>query len=128
MESRMNTKLAAAIPALALGLYAATAAAPAAVAAGPATACTLTADTIKTGQASVPVNVRYSEEIGDSLMATIADGSRIMVISVRRNPAPRTAQVLLNTEVGKVGEWDLAVSGTKGHCNGLLTVTQATRK
>lgn len=120
MSVRTSSRMILALPALILGAYTLTAASPPAT--PPPTACTLSADTVKVGQSAAPVTVRYTEEIGDSISASIASASKVMVTAARKGGTPLTGEVTVNTEQANAGDWELTLVGPKGTCSGTLAV------
>jgi hypothetical protein len=113
------SRLLVALPLVALAAYGEMGAAPAATT---TSICTATADTVKAGQTNTTVNVRYTEEVGDTLTATVAAGSKLAVNGVRKGATPMTAELLVNSEQAAVGDWNVTLSGKGGSCTGTLTV------
>jgi hypothetical protein len=120
MTLHKSSRFLIALPLVALGAYGVAGAAPAATL---APACTVTADTVKTGQPNLLVNARLSEQVGDTLTATVAPDSKITVTSVQKGNTPMTAQLMINSEHAVVGEWNLTVDGKNGSCAGKVIVT-----
>ncbi|MGV3707546.1 MAG: hypothetical protein ACO1Q7_01810 [Gemmatimonas sp.] len=118
MRTRQKASFALVIPAIALGAYSMMAASPPPV----APACTVTVDSIKTGEASTTVKAKLSEEVGDSLSASVAPASKITINSVRKSGEPMTGELVLNSEQAVAGSWDLTVTGPKGTCAGTIGV------
>lgn len=125
MIAQPSVRLMLALPALVLSAYVVTGASPPATRAP--SACTVAADTVRVGQSVAPVNVRYTDDIGDSLTASVAPASKVMVTGVRRGGTPLTGELSLNTEQATTGDWELTLAGSKGTCSGTLTV-QAGKK
>lgn len=130
MRRQPGSRATLALPALFLGAYALTGASPP-MTRGPAdavpnargpTACTLAADTVRIGQSQANVQVRYTEEVGDSLSASVASGSKVTVTAVKKGGTPLTGEVTLNTEQANAGDWELTLAGPKGTCAGTLAV------
>ncbi|MBC8089490.1 MAG: hypothetical protein H7Z40_19670 [Phycisphaerae bacterium] len=121
MSLRKSSRLFIALPFIALGTYgAAHAAPPADITTRPA--CTVSADTVVTGQPNLMVNVRLTEEIGDTITVTIAPDAKLVVASVQKGKSPMTADVLLNSEQATVGDWNVTLNGKSGTCTGTLSV------
>src|SRR5688500_3476380 len=116
---RKSPRLLVALPLAVFGALGAIAASPPATGtARSIPACTATSNTIRSGQPNQTVNVRYSEEIGDSLSVTVAADSKLVVSSVRKGAAPMTAELLVNSEQGVPGDWNLTLTGKSGTCSG----------
>lgn len=118
MSVRTSSRMILVLPALIVGAYSLTAATPAI----PPPSCTLAADTVKIGQTAVPVMVRYTEEIGDSISASVAPASKVMVTAARKGGTPLTGELTLNTEQANAGDWEITIAGAKGSCSGTLAV------
>lgn len=124
MRRRQSSRAILALPALFLGAYSLAGASPP-TARGPTAACTLSADTVRVGQTQTPVSVRYTEEVGDSLSASVAPASKVMVTAVKKGGTPLTGEITLNTEQANAGDWELTLAGPKGTCSGTLAVQVA---
>lgn len=120
MSSCPGSRLILALPALVLSAFTVSGASPPDT--HPAAACAVSADTVRIGQSMAPVAVRYSEEIGDSLTASVAPASKVLVTGVRKGGTPLTGEISLNTEQATAGDWDLTLAGSKSTCSGTLTV------
>lgn len=122
MRRQPSSRVMVALPALFLGAYALTGASPPMNRGPTGPACTLSADTVRIGQTQANVMVRYTEEVGDSLSASVAPGSKVMVTAVKKGGTPLTGEVTLNTEQANAGDWELTLAGPKGTCAGSLAV------
>lgn len=122
MSLKKSARLLVALPLTVLGAYGFADAAPTAT----PTACSLTSDTVKVGQNAAVANIRYTEEIGDSVSAETGQASKLVVTAVKKGADPMTLALTLNSELAAPGDWGLTLTGPKGSCSGAITVSQGT--
>lgn len=81
-------------------------------------------DSIVAGKNRVEALAKYSEPIGDSIVATMPDSSRVQVVQVTHAPNgdPLTAGLLLNTTLAIPGKWTLTLKGETTQCTGQVYV------
>lgn len=123
MRTRKHSRLILALPAIGLGAYGLIAAAP-----GANPQCQLTADPIRGGEASGVVKFTYTEDIGDSLQASVTPASKVMINSTRKGATPLTGEFTANSEQAVNGEWEVTVNGMRGTCVGKIQVVVAKKK
>jgi hypothetical protein len=90
-------------------------------------ACTVTApDTVPVGLKSTVFKARYTEMIGDSLVATFAPLSKITIVAVANSTmdSPPSVELTLDTQRAVAGKWGLMLKGERGECSGDVTVAK----
>jgi hypothetical protein len=84
--------------------------------------------------ASVPVDAEpvivkaaYSQELGETVTAEIAEESGIKVVSAETDAeTPLTLKITLDTSAAAAGDWEFALRGDAGACAGTIAVAPVT--
>jgi hypothetical protein len=81
-------------------------------------------DSIVAGKNRTENVAKYSEPIGDSLVATFPDSARIQVVTATHAPNgdPLTVGLLLNTTLARPGKGTLTINGENAQCAGFVYV------
>jgi hypothetical protein len=89
-----------------------------------ATCSTWIDDSILAGKNRTETMAKYSEPIGDSIVARFPDSARVQVVTARHAPHgdPLSVGLLLNTTLARPGQWTLTMSGENARCTGLVYV------
>ncbi|HKS05076.1 MAG TPA: hypothetical protein VJR92_02085 [Gemmatimonadaceae bacterium] len=91
----------------------------------PDVACTVsTSDTVPVGLKATVLKAKYTEMIGDSLVATFAPLSKITIFAVANSTmdSPPSVELTLDTQRAVPGKWGLVLKGERGECAGEVQV------